>query len=343
MKGRLIKMATAVTLGMLLMGTVAATAAPAGGVHVKAVVVKVAHVASGGAYVTLSALTTNSTRQTAKQLPIRYAWDLTTDGNFETPLSLSPVTTQYYAPTTTGLVTATIKAVGGSSVRGTTDSVTFSILSPKAGAGRFHVTAIVVKVAQVATNGAIVTLSALTTSSAKIAASTMPIRYSWDLTTDGNYETPLSLSPTVKQFYAHSASGLVTATIKAIGGSAVRGTTDSVTFSTLPPRAPRSHLQIKAIVVKMVPAAVNGWFVTLSALTTSSAKIAASTMPIRYTWDLTTDGVFETPLSLSPTTTQFYTQSASGLAKATVKAIGGSAVRGAMDSVTFSMLQYNRS
>ena len=120
------------SLSAMLMGTVAASASPAatGGTHIKAVVVQKACVASGGMMVTLSAITTNTPRNTAATTPVRYAWDLTTDGIFETPLSLSPMTTQFYVHTATGHVTATVKTVGGISTHSVTSSVTFSTLCP---------------------------------------------------------------------------------------------------------------------------------------------------------------------------------------------------------------------
>jgi hypothetical protein len=226
----MIRVTVAATMGMLLMGSVAASATPTTG-HIKAVVVKVAPVATGGAYVTLSAIAPNSSRMTARQLPVRYAWDLTTDGVFETPLSVNPMTTQYYGPTASGMVTATLRAIGGATSRGQISHVSFSLITSPATP---LLKAVVVKVAHVATGGAYVTLSVITPSAGKNTATVVPMRYSWDLTTDGVFETPLSVNPTITQFYAQTASGFVTATVKRIGDSPIHGAIGSVTFSMLP-------------------------------------------------------------------------------------------------------------
>ena len=235
MRGRLINATIVATLGMLLMGTTAAYAnqTTPGRSHLKAVVIKVAHVATGGAYVTLSAITTNSAKGAASKVPLRYSWDLTTDGIFETPLSVSPTITRYYAPTASGMVTATVKATDASPTGGAMSRVTFSLLVPRG--GQIHmIRAVVVKVAHVATGGAYVTLSVITPGSAKLRASSTPMRFAWDLTTDGIFETPLSVNPTITRYYGPTASGMVTATVKAVGGTAVRGAMSKVTFSLIP-------------------------------------------------------------------------------------------------------------
>jgi hypothetical protein len=123
----MIRVTVAATMGMLLMGSVAASATPTTG-HIKAVVVKVAPVATGGAYVTLSVITPSAGKNTATVVPMRYSWDLTTDGVFETPLSVNPTITQFYAQTASGFVTATVKRIGDSPIHGAIGSVTFSML-----------------------------------------------------------------------------------------------------------------------------------------------------------------------------------------------------------------------
>ncbi len=231
MKSRLIAAAVGVFVALGMVGVTGASATPSA-LRIKAVVVKQMPVAGGGVMVTLGAITVSSVRHTAIK-HVMYKWDLTTDGVFETPLSTSSLTTQFYKYHANNTVTATVVAVGGTATRWAQASVTFQLIAPhRVGVPGLRIKAVVVKQVLMATGGVMVTLGAFTVSSGKRTA-IKSLMYTWDLTTDGIFETPLSKSPLTSQVYLPTASRMVTATVVAMGGSAVRGATSSVTFQLL--------------------------------------------------------------------------------------------------------------
>ena len=68
---------------------------------------------------------------------------------------------------------------------------------------------------------------------------------------------------------------------------------------------------------------------------TLTATINPPQQNVRYQWDFNNDGIFDTPLSSSPTVTHLYPDEVN--VTAVVKAVKGN--RSATDSVTFSTLR----
>jgi hypothetical protein len=128
MKKRLIGITVGLSLGTMLMGTMAASASPASvsGSSIKAVVVSQSCTAGGSMMVKLSAINVSHQNGSATSTPTRYTWSLSSDGQFWTPLSLSPAASHVYAKSASGTATAIVKAFGGTSNSGGKSSVTFS-------------------------------------------------------------------------------------------------------------------------------------------------------------------------------------------------------------------------
>jgi hypothetical protein len=110
MTRKLITLALSLCMVMLLAGTAGARPRPtsAGITSLQAVVMKQHCTKNGAMRVTLSAIAPRSFAG------IRYTWDLTSNGSYETVPSLSPRTQHTYLLTTTSSVTATVGAFSAS-------------------------------------------------------------------------------------------------------------------------------------------------------------------------------------------------------------------------------------
>ena len=232
MMKRLIGMALTMFVGLMLVGTLGASAAPNHG-NMKAVVVKQQLMATGGVKVTLSVISPSWRDGQATIKPMKYGWDYTTDGIIESAMSVNPTVSYVYGVTATNKITATVTAIGGSAISGERASVTFSLLGMLGSPNQVGMQAVVVKQQLMATGGVKVTLSVISPSWRDGQATIKPIKYGWDYTTDGIIESAMSVNPTVSYVYAPTATNKITATVTAIGGSAISGERASVTFYLL--------------------------------------------------------------------------------------------------------------